>query len=260
MRLSVVIPVLNEGDLIHRFLYYARKAAPDAEIIVVDGGSSDGTVDLAAPLADRVIAARCGRGGQMNAGAAAAKGDLLWFLHADSQISSEAVRSMMRFMSDEARYVGGCFALKIAPSRWIYRLRDVVGNWCVDVFGIALGDRALFCRRTAFEAVGGYAAEGLFEDAGFYRALRRIGPTRRLRSVIITSARRYEALGPVRTCLFYGVIMLLYWLGFPRDALEKCVLRFSSRSCPREIDASAERPSADIQEEKSSSFRLKPNL
>ena len=227
MRLSIVIPVLNESGLIAEFLRQLRRAAPDAQIIVVDGGSHDDTVARARPLADLVFTAGRGRGRQMNSGASVADGELLWFLHADAIISREAMSELLEFMC-VATHVGGCFSLRIVPTRWIYRIRDALGNACVDLFGIALGDRGLFCRRSTFEQVGGFTSEGLFEDANLYRALRRAGITRRLRATISTSSRRYEAQGPIRTCLFYGFVMLLYWLGVNRKILERLVFCFVS--------------------------------
>ena len=229
MRLSIVIPVLNEAALIAGFLRHVRTLAPDAEVIVVDGGSSDDTVGLSRSLADSVITAAPGRGRQMSSGAAVGRGDVFWFVHADSQIPNDAVSAMARSLLD-ASCVGGCFRLRIVPRRWIYRIRDFVGDICVDVFKIGLGDRGLFCRREFFEAVGGYGDDLLFEDADLYRKLARSGKMRRLDPVIETSARRYEAQGPVRTCLFYGFVMLLYWAGLRRPLLERMVERFRGRA------------------------------
>jgi rSAM/selenodomain-associated transferase 2 len=237
VRLSIVVPVLNESRVVGGFLRQLRQAAPEAEIIVVDGGSQDGTAARARALADLVITAPPGRGGQMNAGALAARGELLWFLHADSGITAEAVSEMEEFMRDPAT-AGGSFSLKIVPSRWIYRLRDAIGNRCVDRFGIALGDRGLFCRRTAFERAGRYSSARLFEDADLYRSLHRVGLTQRLQAAISTSSRRYETQGPIRTCLFYGLVMALYWAGLNRRILERVVFFFFSRTRPGKMEAS----------------------
>jgi rSAM/selenodomain-associated transferase 2 len=236
VRLSIVVPVLNESRVVDEFLRRLRQAAPEAEIIVVDGGSQDGTAARARALADLVITAPTGRGEQMNAGALAARGESLWFLHADSGVTAEAVSEMHEFMRDPAT-AGGCFSLKIVPSRWIYRLRDAIGNRCVDRFGIALGDRGLFCRRTAFESAGRYSSRRLFEDADLYRSLHRVGLTRRLRAAISTSSRRYETQGPIRTCLFYGLVMALYWAGLSRRILEPVVFFFFSRTRPGKMEA-----------------------
>ena len=237
MRLSIIVPILNEAAIVRRFLQLLRAAAPDAEIIVADGGSQDESVARARALADIVITSDKGRGRQMNSGASVARGELLWFLHADAIISREAVNELQDFMRDPAN-AGGCFSLRIVPTRWIYRFRDAMGNRCVDWFGIALGDRGLFCRRSAFEQVGHFTSERLFEDANLYRSLRGVGITRRLRANISTSSRRYEAQGPIRTCLFYGFVMLLYWFGVNQKILERLVFGFVSNSDAGKIKVS----------------------
>jgi rSAM/selenodomain-associated transferase 2 len=234
VRLSIVIPVLNEQGLIADFLAHLRRLVPAAEIIVVDGGSDDHTRELAAPLADKIVCAPAGRGRQMNEGAALAHGEVLWFLHVDSQIPGNAAESIAEALSDP-RVAGGCLSLRIVPTRWIFRVRDAVGNLCVDLFGIALGDRGLFCRRGAFIAAGGYTTGRLFEDANLYKELRRMGSTRRVKATMQSSARRYEILGPVRTSLFYGLIMLLYWAGVRPAALETLVFRFTSGGRPTRL-------------------------
>lgn len=228
MRFSIIVPVLNEAALIRQFLQHLRAAAPDAQIIVVDGDSSDGTVDLCRELADRVLESAPGRARQMNAGAKIASGDVLWFLHADSRVATNSVGAIENLLRD-SRVAGGCFRLQLVPSRWIYRVRDRIGDLCVDLFGIALSDRGLFCRREHFFAIGGYPEQPLLEDADFYRKLRTIGRTQQLHLRIQTSARRYEALGPVRTSLFHFLIMTLYFARVPMSILEKMVVRFYSK-------------------------------
>ena len=229
MQVSIIIPVLNESRLIAGFLRHLRSVAPGAEIIVADGGSNDETVDLSNGLADRVIITSPGRGRQMNAGAAVAGGEVFWFVHADSHIPAEALDAIEGALQDQ-RTVGGCFRLRLIPRRWTYRLRDLIGDACVSLFHIGLGDRGLFCRRESFHVLRGYSEKQLFEDADLYRALAATGRMRRLDSAIETSARRYEAQGPVRTCLFYGLVMLLYWGGTRRPILECMVDRFGYRA------------------------------
>ena len=263
MRVSIVIPVLNEAALITTFLRQLRTVAPDAEVIVVDGGSRDDTVELSRSLANRVIIATPSRGRQMSSGAAAGSGDVFWFVHADSHIPADAVSAMTNCLLNP-NCVGGCFRLRIVPRRWIYRIRDFVGDVCVDVFKIGLGDRGLFCRRDSFQAVGGYGDELLFEDADLYRNLARLGKMRRLAPAIETSARRYEAQGPIRTCLFYGFVMLLYWAGLRRRTLERLVERFRSLA----IKESKMRASSDLSRSntlkgalpRSAPLHLNPNL
>ena len=225
---SIIVPVLNEAAIIREFLEHLRAAAPGAEIIVVDGGSEDGTFELCRSLADHIIESVPGRARQMNAGAQIARGEILWFLHADSHIAENSLAAIEIALSDPS-VVGGCFRLQIVPTRWIYRIRDAVGDLCVNLFHIALGDRGLFCGKEKFVAIGGYPNQPLLEDADFYRKLRALGRVRQIPIKIQTSARRYEALGPLRTSLFYLLIMTLYLMHIPMSILERMVGWFASR-------------------------------
>jgi rSAM/selenodomain-associated transferase 2 len=225
---SIIVPVLNEAAIIREFLAHLRVAAPDAEIIVIDGGSSDGTLQFCHGLADYVLETTRGRAQQMNAGAQIAHGKILWFLHADSRIAANSLAAIEDTLNN-ASIVGGCFSLQIIPPRWIYRVRDAVGDLCVDVFRIALGDRGFFCRREDFLAIGGYRNQPILEDADFYCKLRTLGRVQQIPIKIQTSARRYEALGPFRTSLFYLLIMTLYLARTKLSILERMVRWFNSR-------------------------------
>jgi rSAM/selenodomain-associated transferase 2 len=225
---SIVVPVLNEAAIIREFLEHLRQVAPAAEIIVVDGGSSDETLPLCRNGADHVLQTVRGRARQMNAGAKIARGDILWFLHADSRIAANSVATIENLLNNPL-VAGGCFRLQIIPPRWVYRVRDAIGDLCVDLFRVGLGDRGLFCRKKFFFAIGGYPNQPLLEDADFYCNLRKFGRVRQLPVKIQTSARRYEALGPLRTSLFYLLIMLLYCAHTKMSVLEKMVRWFSTR-------------------------------
>jgi rSAM/selenodomain-associated transferase 2 len=225
---SIIVPVLNEAPIIAGFLRHLRQVAPQAEIIVVDGGSTDATADICHHIADCVMTAPRGRAKQMNAGARIATGDVFWFVHADSRIAAGSSKAIEAALLDP-RVVGGCFRLEIMPARWVYRVRDAIGNICVEARGVALGDRGIFCRRDVFQSTGGYPETRLLEDAGFYRKLKRCGQVRQLREKIQTSARRYEALGPCRTVCFYGFIMTLYAMRVSLPILEKMVRAYGVR-------------------------------
>jgi rSAM/selenodomain-associated transferase 2 len=228
VNISIIVPVLNEAAIIRGFLQHLRATAPDAEIIIVDGGSNDGTVELCRGLADHIVESARGRARQMNAGAQIAHGKILWFLHSDSYIPASSLAAIEAALGDP-QVVGGCFRLQIVPARWIYRVRDATGDLCVNLFLIALGDRGLFCRRENFLALGGYPDQPLLEDADFYCKLRAVGRVRQVPIRIQTSARRYEALGPTRTILFYLLIMTLYLARTKMSILEKMVGCFGSR-------------------------------
>jgi len=226
---SIVVPVLNESVLIRGFLRHLRATAPSAEIIVVDGGSVDGTAELSADLADCVLLAPRGRGRQMNAGAAVARAEVLWFVHADAIIPKNALDEIARVLGDNSN-VGGCFRLRLPGCEWIYRVSDSLGNIGVHVFGFALGDHGIFCRREAFLEAGCFPEIALMEDAECYRALRRLGRMVQLRSVIVGSPRRYAQLGAYRTTLYYTFILSLYVAGAQIGTLTWVYHRLTSAS------------------------------
>ena len=228
MRFSVIVPVLNESRILRQFLQRLRKYASECEIIVVDGKSDDGSLEIAREFADRAIETSRGRALQMNAGAKLATGDAFWFVHADSQIAARSFPAITEALADPT-VVGGCFRLRIESTRWIYRFRDAIGNLLVDLTGIALGDRGFFCRRDIFFQAGGYPEISILEDAEFYRLLKRHGRVVQLHEAIGTSPRRYEALSPAITMLFYALIMLLYVARVPIRVLERLVHFYMKR-------------------------------
>lgn len=211
---SIVVPVLNEAKWIDGFLRHLRFIAPEAETVVVDGGSRDGTKAIAEELADVVLSASKGRAAQMNAGAQVARGAVLWFLHVDLQAPPRALELIRDALSDP-RVVGGCFRLRFSSHTWIYRISDSLGNFGVEVFGFALGDHGIFCRRTSYEQAGGYPLVPILEDAEIYRRLHRIGRMTQLPAEIVSSPRAYEACGPYRTTAVYFLILVLYVLRAP---------------------------------------------
>lgn len=227
--ISIVVPVLNESALIRGFLQHLRAAIPSAEVIVVDGGSVDGTPELSVDLADRVLWAPRGRGKQMNTGAAVARGEVLWFLHADVIVPGAALKEIARVLQDDSN-AGGCFRLRLPGREWIYRVSDSLGNIGVQVFGFALGDHGIFCRRQAFLKAGQFREIPLMEDAECYRALRRGGRMVQLRSEIIGSPRRYKQLGACRTTLYYTLILGLYIAGARIGTLTSIYQRLTNGS------------------------------
>ena len=227
--LSIIVPVLNESALIRAFLEQVRAVAPSAEIIVVDGGSDDGTPELTTGLADRGLRVSRGRASQMNAGARVARGEIFWFLHADSVVPPNALDEIAKILHKESN-VGGCFRLRLPGRQWIYRVSDSLGNVGVEVFGFALGDHGIFCRRAAFSRAGEFPDLPLMEDAEFYRALRKCGSMRQSRVAIVGSPRRYEQLGPYRTTIYYAVILGLYLLGAKMSTLTSVYRRLTGSS------------------------------
>jgi rSAM/selenodomain-associated transferase 2 len=230
---SVIVPALNEARLIGAFLQRVRSFSSDLEIIVVDGGSSDETISIAQSVADETIVAPRGRASQMNAGAAIGRGEILWFLHADSAPPANAIERMGAALADP-RNAGGCFRLRYPQPHLIYRVSDSLGNLGVKVFGFALGDHGIFCRRSAFFRIGGYPNVPILEDAELYCRLDRVGRMRQLREEIVTDARTFENCGRYRTTAVYFLILVLYVAGVPITRLNKIYRWFhqtrSSRS------------------------------
>lgn len=205
LRISVIIPALNEAGAIGDCIRNAREAGAD-EVIVVDGDSADTTADEARTGgADRVIASPRGRAAQMNAGAASATGDLLCFLHADTRLphcACGAIRAAMR----DGSLAGGAFAVTLSHSPsttpWTRALLGSTGRMIgarSRIFRSYTGDQAIFVRRALFERLKGYEEVPLMEDVRFSAALRKSGPTVLLAQRAATSARRWEACGPLRT-------------------------------------------------------------
>jgi rSAM/selenodomain-associated transferase 2 len=231
MTISIIVPVLDEGALIREFLEHLRERAPAAEIILVHSGDSENVEEQAAGLADRALSSARGRGVQMNAGAAAASGDVFWFVHADCRVPHGCLKQITRVL-DDPRMIGGCFRISFPRCELIYRVSDLGGNLAVELFGRCYGDHGIFCRREAFTAVGGYPDVPLLEDAEFYRRIRRRGRTRQLSGTIMTSPRRYEAIGPYRLTASYLLVSLLYVWHVPISILARIYDRLCL--CPDE--------------------------
>ena len=217
--MSIVVPVLNEAAGIAQTLAaLAALRTRGVQVIVVDGGSTDGTVALASPWADAVIAAPCGRARQMNAGAALAMGDVLLFLHADTQLPPAADQLVV----DALRQSGwGRFDVAIVGAPRMLRLVALLMNLRSRWSGIATGDQAFFMRRTLFDAVGGFPDQPLMEDIEMSRRLRAVSSPVCLRARVNTSGRRWESRGVWRTIFLMWRLRWRYWRGEPAAALAK---------------------------------------
>ena len=232
MKLSIITPVLNEASGIAGFLRHLRARASTTEIIVIDGESNDGTFELASSLAGelslRVMQNRRGRAAQMNAGARAASGDILWFVHADSRVPVDCERAIEQTM-EKPDVAAGCFRLRFPRSNYIYRISDSWGNLAVDLFGIAFGDHGIFCKRDHFFAIEGFPEVPVMEDAEFCRRIKGTGRMLQLPLEIETSPRRYARHGPFRTTFFYVLIIVLYFCGASLPWLSRLHQRFTNQ-------------------------------
>src|SRR6266516_7099613 len=229
MQFSIIVPVFNEASLIRRFLAHLRERAPGAEIIVADGGSTDGTADLAAGFCDRLVESQRSRATQMNAGAQAARGEILWFLHADAELPLQCLDEIARIMED-SNVVGGYFRIRL-PRALVYRLTDSFAHYAGMLLRMRCGDHGIFCRRTTFLDIGGFPEAPLMEDVEFFRRLHRCGRLQYSEQRILVSPRRYESIGRVRLTLAYGVIATLYLFGVPLSALERIYRRMCCNEC-----------------------------
>ena len=219
-RLSVVVPVRNEAAVLQPALerLQALRSA-GVELIVVDGQSRDGSAHLARALADQVLRTEAWRALQMNAGAAASHRALLLFLHVDTELPADAVPALLAAL--DGGFDWGRFDVAIEPATPLLRLVASMMNLRSRATGICTGDQALFLRREAFEAVGGFPRQELMEDVEISRRLRRRGRPACLRLRVRTSSRRWLRHGVLRTVLLMWWLRLRYALGAEPSALAR---------------------------------------
>ena len=249
MRISVIMPVLNEEQMLGKTLPRAVSLSLD-EVIVVDGSSRDRTRDIVASLQVRssgceargpgvfselgprtsnleprtsaltLLTTLPGRACQMNAGAAISHGDVLVFLHADTQLPLNARGQIEQALVNPA-FVGGRFDVQFEPQTGWGLVISRMMNWRSRWSGIATGDQAIFVRRECFERLGGFSDVPIMEDIDFTRRLKRAGRMAALRSPVVTSYRRWEQCGPLKTIALMWLLRALYWLGISPHALTR---------------------------------------
>ena len=228
-QVSIIVPVFNEASLIRPFLQHLHERAPEAEIIVADGGSSDGTDRLASGFCDRLVESDRGRGRQMNTGARTARGEILWFVHVDATLPLQSLDEIARIM-DNPNVVGGYFRIRL-PRGLVYRLTDSFAHYAGILLRMRCGDHGIFCRRAAFLDIGGFPEVPLMEDVEFLRRLRRCGRVEHSEQRLLVSPRRYESVGRVRLTLAYGLIATLYVFGIPLSMLASIYNRMCHDRC-----------------------------
>jgi rSAM/selenodomain-associated transferase 2 len=216
--LSVVIPVLNEAAGIAAQLETLQALRRQgAELILVDGGSDDNTPELARPLVDQFIVSARGRAVQMNAGARSSTGDALLFLHADTRLPACAHACIRAAIDAGAAW--GRFDIRIDGTHAMLRVVARMMNWRSRLTGIATGDQAIFVRRSTFEQIGGYPELPLMEDIALSARLKRIAAPACLRACVVTSGRRWEKHGVMRTILLMWRLRAAYFFGAAPDEL-----------------------------------------
>ena len=219
--LSIIVPVFNEAQgLAAALTALTPLRQRDVEVIVVDGGSEDASAELARPYADQVLAAPRGRAAQMNAGAVAARSEVLLFLHADTQLPSGADRLVLDSLAHSSRRWGR-FDVVIAGTNPALRAVAAAINFRSRLSGIATGDQAIFVHRDAFQRVGGFPDIPLMEDVALSRALKRLSRPVCLRAKVTTSGRRWEKHGVLRTILLMWRLRLAFFLGAEPAALAR---------------------------------------
>jgi len=218
--LSIIMPVLDEcAGIVDALAALAPFRARGAEVIVVDGGSRDGTPDLARPHA-HVIAAPRGRAAQMNAGAAVATGDVLLFLHADTRLAPDADRQVREGLERSGR-AWGRFDVAIEGRQPLLRMIELTMNLRSRLSGIATGDQAMFVTRAAFDRVGGFPDIALMEDVAISARLKRVSAPLCLRARVLTSGRRWRQRGALSTMLLMWRLRLAYFCGADPSALAR---------------------------------------
>ncbi len=217
-KLSIIIPVLNEARTIVDNLNKLQKLQDKTiELIVVDGGSSDETVDLATPLADLLVFSELGRAKQMNAGAAQATGEILLFLHADTNLPYNAVESILNVI--EKGYVWGRFDVTISGKHFMLRVISFFINWRSRFSGIATGDQGIFVKKSVFKQIGGFPVIAIMEDIALSDLLKAIAKPACLRCKVKTSGRRWEKYGVWRTIFLMWRLRAAYRLGATPESL-----------------------------------------
>ncbi len=218
-KISVIIPTLNEAESLKRTIEAVKTLDKHIEIMVVDGGSNDSTIEIAKSCNVEIIHSERGRGSQLRTGADAVNGEILWFLHADTIPAVETIEQMKTAL-ENPQTVGGnftiCFDGDSNSARfmtWLYpNLRKI---------GLLYGDSAIFVRRENYIKIGGFKSLSLFEDLDFVNRLKRTGKLAYLPAKVTTSSRRFENRSFILTFLRWVIFQVLYWLGVSPNWLAK---------------------------------------
>ncbi|WP_201551295.1 TIGR04283 family arsenosugar biosynthesis glycosyltransferase [Psychrobacter sp. DD43] len=236
IKLSIVIPLLNEADNLPKLMGHLAHLNPAPyQVILVDGGSTDNSVAIAKELIEslidsspsvisgqvidwQIIESTAGRALQMNAGAELAMGDVLLFLHADTQLPNHAIADITSAVRQAA---WGRFDVRLESSTWMLKVVSQMMNWRSRFSGIATGDQAIFIKKSLFEQLGGYPQQPLMEDIELCKRLKAVGKPACLRSKVITSARRWQQYGTWRTIGLMWHLRFDYWRGVSADNIKQ---------------------------------------
>lgn len=223
-KISIIIPVLNEAEHIESVIHKIQKTE-NIEMIIVDGGSQDQTVEIAQGLGVKVIVTQRGRALQMNAGAKIATGEILLFLHGDTQLPLGFEQEVRKIWVN-SNIIAGAFQLKIDNSQWSLRLIEKTVFWRSKYLQMPYGDQAIFLKASTFWEVGGFPEQPIMEDFEFIRRLNCLGKIEILSSSVITSGRRWKKLGVFQTTLINQFVVLGYYLGISPIKLSQWYRKF----------------------------------
>ncbi len=221
MRISIIIPVLNEAEALTVHLQKLQIArAQGHEIIVVDGGSKDKSQHLAEPQVDHMLASKPGRALQMNKGAEVASGDVFLFLHIDTILPDDGLAAIINSINP-GDSVWGRFDVRLSGNRKSFRVIETMMNWRSRMSGIATGDQAIFITRNLFQRIHGFADIPLMEDVEICRRLKKTRSPVCLQQRVVTSSRRWELGGTFKTIWLMWRLRLAYWLGADPNSLAR---------------------------------------
>ena len=219
-KISVIVPVLNErACIVDTLLKLQPLRCRGHEVILVDGGSIDATPKIAEPFVDQVFCTVAGRARQMNLGARHSNGEILFFLHADTGVPDNVDRLINSAMGDQSAW--GRFSITLSGAHPLLRIIEVGMNLRSRFTGIATGDQGLFISRDWFVSIGGFPDQPLMEDIAFSRSLKSLASPLCLTHRLITSSRRWERYGVVRTMIKMWYLRAAYYFGVPARQLVK---------------------------------------
>lgn len=221
--ISIIIPTLNEENNLDNLLT-SLQAYQSVEIIVADGGSTDRTVNIARNHAVQVVTSSAGRGSQQNEGAKYASGSILVFLHCDTTLP-DGFPHMIHTVLNQPGTAGGAFRLKLNANNSRYRFIEWGANVRTRFLGLPYGDQALFMQKKIFDLAGGFPDFPLLEDLVLVRRLQHLGKIRITRASVITSARRWQRLGVIKTTLINQAILAGYLIGIKPETLSRLYSR-----------------------------------